>query len=125
MYLPIAHEHEDVPLLRLIQNTRTFPQVSEAVVSGNSTHLTFWTDGACKYPTDKQARMSAWAVIQDTCDDNDTRESFAENIQNLEVSQVGLRCAATGLTAGKQSAGRAELSAIVAACKISNKQGKT
>ena len=124
VYLPIAHEHEDVPLLRLIQNTRTFPQVSEAVVSDNSSHLTFWTDGACKYPTDKQARMSAWAVIQDTCDNDDTRESFAENIQNLEVSQVGLRCAATGLTAGKQPAGRSELSAIVAACKISKQTGE-
>lgn len=126
VYLPIAHEHKDVPLLRLIQNTRAFPQVPEATLQDdpdNGSHLTFWTDGACKYPTDKQARMSAWAVIQDTCENDNKREALAGGIKNLEVSQVGLRCAATGLTAGKQSASRAELSAIVAACTIAKQTG--
>jgi len=118
IYLPIAQQHPDLPLLRLNNKSRELPAAEPIVQSGDfapSSHYRFWTDGACSNPTNKDARLSTWAVVVDSTTSSFERENLVQSITSIDASPDVLQCHMLGNTPGEQSAARAELCAVIQA----------
>jgi ribonuclease HI len=79
----------------------------------------FFTDGACENPTNPFFRRSAWAIILDLSKSAEHRSAILQqSASQMEFTNL-FQCLGTGLTIGKQSIDRAELTAVVTACRWS------
>ena len=135
----IRHQHQDAldvlinhrpqwiyhPIAQLSDKQAVLHRSLEAIPDGtqpcevpNSTsHLRFYTDGACHNPTDENIRVAGWAVVCDSSPSTVSREEACAWLTPDEFRTPFLTCIATGLVSGPQSAARGELSAFVTACK--------
>ena len=120
IYLPIAKQHSDIQLLRMIHESRQLPAGQCIELNSRqfaSPHFRFWTDGACSNPTQPEARLSTWAVAADNTMSPHERENIVHATTDIHCPMDVLQCHMLGNTPGDQSAARAELCAIIQACK--------
>ena len=116
IYHPIAQLSEKQILLRRF--LEAIPDGTHSCeVSCTTSHLRFYTDGACHNPTDEHIRVAGWAVVCDSSPNVTSREEAFAWFTPDEYRNPFLTCIATGLVSGSQSAARGELSAFVTACK--------
>ena len=126
IYLPIARKFQHEELLMVTHNNRRFPNHQEYHIpqppQDESERLKFFTDGSCMFPTNDKARIAGWAVIQDTSQPNDQFSQIVQNHNCCPDKIPELQCVATGVVTKKQSAARAELSALAFICECVNKR---
>ena len=77
----------------------------------------YFTDGTCIHPNSFESRLSAWAVIRDVALNPEQALAMTKNALQLKEPCPRLRCTAMGLTPGRQSISRAQLSAVIVACE--------
>lgn len=81
IYLPVAHEHEDVQTFRQVMQRMEPPLPVPAVKPQPSPPVvTFFTDGGAINPCDPSARLAAWTFVQDVSNDSNsftTTHAFA------------------------------------------------
>ena len=72
----------------------------------------WYTDGSCFHPANPLTRFSAFAIILDIAEDDETRAFWGRQCAPLNLIPPTLTRAAVGRTCGEQDILRAELSAI-------------
>jgi len=123
VYLPIARPQCDKTFIKMLNNGRKIikPEGYELHDPSSSGHTTlrFYTDGSCINPMQEDAKLAAWAVIQDSSVDADDREEIMIAMKDLKGSVPKMNCVATGVVTGRQTAARAELSSVLFATELS------
>ena len=121
IYLPIATKFQYDDILKVAHNNRVFPNHQDyqffAPPEGDNPLLKFFTDGSCLHPTNENARIAGWAVVQDTSHLPDNHSQIIKENNGIPQKIPQLQCVATGVVTKKQSAARAELSAVVFTCE--------
>ena len=111
--LPTDYEH----VQQCITTTTFNPDLPDLNLGGQS--VRFFTDGACENPTNPFFRRSAWAIILDLSKSAEHRSAILQQSASQMEFKNLFQCLGTGLTTGKQSIDRAELTAVVTACRWS------
>ena len=123
VYLPIARSFQDKSFIKTLNNSRKSldPNVFELQMPDDLQHptLRFYTDGSCINPMQEDAKLAGWAVIQDCSINEDDREEIIMATKHIKSNIPKMQCVATGVVTGKQTAARAELTAVLFATELS------
>ena len=119
-YLPIARQHPDVILLRMILQHHATSTHELSLPSICQEHICFYTDGGCQNPTCVDAKLASWSVIQDLSQTTDWEGSWERRRSGTqgkekEIQQNSHRVLGMGIVPGNQTGARAELFAFVKA----------
>lgn len=116
--LPWLLQHENQLLIEHLHYLQPEAAISPAMLEKLNTlsqtfMLTFYTDGALKYPDSRTCRYGAYAIILDTCATNEQRTFQAQLCRDSGLFPVSLVTCATARLQGNQTIYRAELFAVV------------
>ena len=109
------------PETRLIDAINSCIHLSHPSILENvehPSHLNMFTDGGCEYPADYTSRRGSWAVVVDTSPSNGiAADASIPAKYNSSYQHPTMKCVATGLVSGEQTASRGELIAILQAIR--------
>ena len=113
-YLPIVVKHEHV---RQFQQCIQAIQLPEAELHGDRPMKfhRYFTDGACINPTVADARISSWAIVRDMAIDGDHALAMTQLALESQSMCPLLQVAMMGITSGRQTISRGELTAFTLA----------
>ena len=118
-YLPLARASPESDLVGLINSN--FPERKDPKsVSVDLPSVTFFLDGGATHPQTPDARIAAWAVIQDVSKDDIERRVVADVTLAQPDVFPSFRTVAVGLVPGAQSVSRAELYALLVAVRAAH-----
>lgn len=116
VYVPIAIEHCDVETFRFITQRMQPPIPVNAIApqAGIKT-ATFFTDGGSLHPTDVNARLAAFAVVQDVSTEQMSFASMHSFAYCDQPRFPNFQVITSGIVPGSQTTARGELFAFLRA----------
>lgn len=99
--------------------TFSYPEVLSNVE--HPSHINMFTDGGCEFPADYTARRGSWAVVADFSKSKEISEDATVQAKfDPTYKHPCMKCVATGLVSGDQTASRGEMIAILQAVRYAN-----
>ena len=124
VHIPCARQHPDALVHRALLQHLHITQTNNPPDLENISHVKFYTDGGCLYPTDPMARLASWSVVMEHMPENIQPEVTQQTICRKNTQDIAWSPCHTvlglGLVNGKQTAGRGEIQAFLHAVRIAN-----
>ena len=124
IHIPCARQHPDVLVHRALLQHLHITQTNNPPELENVSHVKFYTDGGCLYPTDPMARLASWSVVMEHIPENVQPELIQQTICREGTKDISWSPCHTvlglGLVNGKQTAGRGEIQSFLHAVRIAN-----
>lgn len=115
-YLPFALKHDSTKQFHEFLKAIHVPPV-ERYTEESFSHHRYFTHGACLNPAVADARISSWAVIRDMSQDTTHALALTQLALEREVMCPSLHVVMMGITEGRQTISRGELTAVILAAE--------
>eukprot|EP00439_Symbiodinium_sp_Y106_P047455 s3639_g6.t1 len=125
LHCPYPAQPEDVPLLRLIWQSRALPgPPCEVNLLHNFRNdcLRLFTDGSCSHPEVPTARHASWAVLLYTGPEPVEPELLLARWRGRALSSIFFHVVAQGVVPGEQTISRAEFIALSQASQVAQQR---
>ena len=119
-YIPIARQHPEILVQRVWLQHHAKHEQGVTYSCIKQDEMWFFTDGGCIHPTDPEARIASWAVVQGTYDRQQQHSRWQLHQTNVITDTTwtdGHRTLGLGIVPGDQTAARGEIYAISIAVK--------
>ena len=127
VHCPYAVYPDDCQVPALIFASRKLPELQEdvppALACAPSHRLQLFTDGSCSHSCVPVARHAGFSVVQDTFASQSQAAASLALWRSTGQLPCNFHVACMGLVPGSQSSNRAELCAVVQACRHANRLG--
>lgn len=119
VYIPLAHSSPEVVLQRAF--LKTIKMESDLPQFDVVNKITLYTDSGAINPSDPDARLASWAVVDDTSDLSVKDTQVVSEHMGSSLHCPLLKVVGCGLAYGHQSAARGELLAFCHALRVAAK----
>ena len=125
LHCPYPAQPEDVPLLRLIWQSRALrgpPCEVNLLQNFRNDCLRLFTDGSCSHPEVPTARHASWAVLLYTGPEPVEPELLLARWRGRALSSIFFHVVAQGVVPGEQTISRAEFIALSQASQVAQQR---
>eukprot|EP00435_Cladocopium_sp_Y103_P020001 s186_g4.t2 len=115
-YLPLTSHSDEYETFQMMIASLRLPD-PVGFEGAPCSHHVYYTDGGCMFPDKAACRISSWSVVRDYADSEDHARALTSVAKSRQLACPLLRCLQIGITEGRQTISRGELTAIIMACE--------